>query len=57
MAMNKQELIDYKTKLVQALKTDELALERVKTQVQSQRKMIELVTKQIESLEEEKPTV
>lgn len=56
MAMNKQELSDYKDGLVEELKNNELAQERLKMLISNQKKYIALLEKQIEAVEE-KPLV
>ena len=57
MAMNKEELSTYKETIMQQLKQDELALERVRMQVQNQKKMVKLVDEQLKAFENEKPLV
>lgn len=57
MAMNKEELTDYKTKLTEELKTNELACERLKLLIANNKKYIKLLEEQIAWFEEEKTTV
>ena len=45
--MNKEELTEYKKGLLQKLDNDELALERTRLSIQYNRKMIELVNRQL----------
>ena len=45
--MNKEELTEYKNGLLQKLDNDELALERTRLSIQYNRKMIELVNRQL----------
>jgi hypothetical protein len=52
MAMNKEELIKHKESLEAELKTDELALSRLKARVDYQRKYIKLCVEQIDALSE-----
>jgi len=55
--MNKEELIKHKENLESELKTDELALQRLKARVDYQKKYLKLCEEQIKSLEEEKQPV
>lgn len=65
MAMNKEELRSYKAALLDELKTNELAVERLKLLIANQKKYIKLVGAQIEDIDgqvqyesvEEKPLV
>lgn len=52
MAMNKEELIKYKESLEAELKAEELALKRVKSQVEHKRKYLKLCEEQIKMFDE-----
>lgn len=54
MAMDKTELIKHKESLEAELKADELALQRIKSRVDYQKKYLKLIDEQIQSFDEVK---